>query len=79
MVAVDKQSDAYVHGLDVGDVIERVQGRKAESPDQVYALARQASTDHRFVAVLIRWTGGTRWVSLRVGSVARSGPQVRTP
>ncbi len=79
VVAVDKQSDAYVHGLNVGDVVERVEGQKAESPDQVYALARQASADHRFVAVLVRWTSGARWVSLRVGSMAQSGPQVRTP
>ena len=73
VVAVDKQSDAYVHGIAVGDVIERVNGKPVTTPAQVYQLVHQATVRHRFVAVLLRWKSGTRWIPLRVGPIQTSG------
>ena len=48
VVAVDRQSDAYVHGLQAGDVVERVEDQAVRTPDEVYALAHQAQATHQF-------------------------------
>ncbi|MGH7041654.1 MAG: trypsin-like peptidase domain-containing protein, partial [Acetobacteraceae bacterium] len=66
VVAVDRQSDAYVHGIQAGDVIERIQDQPARTANQVYRLARQAARTRQFVAVLVHLKAGNRWMALHV-------------
>ena len=64
VVAVDKQSEAYLRGLNPGDLIERVQDQAVTDPAEVYRLARAAAARGRFVALLVRRKNGTSWIAL---------------
>ncbi len=67
VVAVDTQSEAYVHGLAPGDLIEEVQGETVATPGDVYRLMHSMAGRDQFIALLVRWSHGARWVALRAG------------
>ena len=70
VAAVTPGSQADAVGIRPGDVIERVDGRPAGSPDAVMQeLARGASSDGDLVALLVNDKTNTRWVTLYVGRV----------
>ena len=70
VVAVDKQSEAYLRGISAGDVIEKVQTEAVTAPAQVARLARAAMARGGFVALLVRWKNGTHWIALHADSRA---------
>ncbi|HVB69775.1 MAG TPA: trypsin-like peptidase domain-containing protein [Acetobacteraceae bacterium] len=70
VVAVDTQSEAYGHGLEPGDLIEKVQGETVSSPADVYRLVHAMAGRDQFIALLVRWPHGLRWVALRAGGEA---------
>ena len=67
VVAVDKDSEAYVRGITVGTVIEKVAGQRVTEPFAAYRLIETLGRTHRFIPVLARWSDGARWVALRPG------------
>lgn len=67
VVAVDKDSEAFVRGFAPGTVIEKIGVTPVATPDAAYRLMRAAAARQRFVAVLVRWSDGARWVALRSG------------
>lgn len=74
VAAVTGGSQAYAVGLRPGDLIERVDGRPADSPDDVmHELARGSPSDGDLVALLVHGKTDTRWVTLYVGRVFVSG------
>lgn len=70
VVAVDTESEAYVHGLAPGDLIEKVQGEAVSSPADVYRIVHAMASRDQFIALLVRWPHGVRWVALRSGGEA---------
>ena len=74
VAAVTPGSQADAVGIRPGDVIERVDGRPAGSPDAVMQeFARGAASDGDLVALLVNDKTKTRWVTLYVGRVYVSG------
>lgn len=74
VAAVTRGSQADAVGLRPGDVIERVDGKPARSPEEVMReLARGAAGNGDLVALLVHGKTDTRWVTLYVGRVFVSG------
>jgi len=72
--AVTPGSQADAVGIRPGNVIERVDGKPAHSPDAVMQeFARGAASDGDLVALLVNDGTNTRWVTLYVGRVYVSG------
>lgn len=68
---VDPHTQAADVDLEQGDVIERVGGKVAQSPEKVMAqLAYDRPDSDNQVAVLVRTKSGPKWIRLWVG---RSG------
>jgi len=67
VVAVDKDSEAYVRGITVGTVIEKIAGTRVTEPFAAYRLIEALGRTHRFIPVLARWSDGARWIALRPG------------
>jgi S1-C subfamily serine protease len=74
VAAVTPGSQAAAVGIRPGDVIERVDGNPAGSPDAVMQhLTRGAASDGDLVALLVNDKTSTRWVTLYIGRVYVSG------
>jgi serine protease Do len=72
--AVTPGSQAADLGLRPGDVIERVNRRRATTPaDVMQQFVHGSSADGDLVALLVHSKAGTRWVTLYVGRVYVAG------
>jgi serine protease Do len=69
VAAVERDCEARDLGVVPGDVITKVQGVPMASPAQVEHALVTAYGQHRaFIAMLLQGKGGTRWVTLSMGS-----------
>jgi S1-C subfamily serine protease len=72
VVAVEKDCEASHLGVVPGDVITIVQDVRVTSEAAVnHVLAMVYQQHHRFIALLLRGKGGTRWVSLSMNGTRR--------
>ncbi len=73
VAAVDPTSEAFTDGIAAGDVIEQVQGKPVDAPDQVMKMVNWLNTKQNFISLLVQSKDGeSRWVALYGGHMVDS-------